>query len=41
MSAVTRWRVRVRELCGGTEGERTVVKAAAVAVLMLSVVGDL
>lgn len=41
MSAVTQWRVRVRELCGGTEREKAVVMAVAVAVLMLSVVGDL
>lgn len=42
MSVVTQWRVRVRELCGGTEREKAVVMAAAaVAVLMLLVVGDL
>jgi len=41
VSVVTQWRVRVRELCGGKEREKAVVMAAAVAVLMLLVVGDL
>lgn len=41
MSAVTRSMVRVGKLCGGMERENAIIMAAALTVLMLSVVGDL